>query len=64
MRLRFVFRLVMLLVLVLAFVGALSLLKTGRMMQDNSETIFPVIGVTAIWLLGGIVLWLSRGSPD
>jgi hypothetical protein len=64
MRLRFVFRLAILLVLVLAFVGAFSLLKTGRMTQDNSATIFPVIGVIVIWLLGGIVLWFSRGSLD
>lgn len=58
------FHLAMLLVLVLALAGVFSLLKTGSLMKDNGATIFPIIGVIVIWLLGGIVLWISRGSPD
>lgn len=58
MHLRWGYRLVMLLAVIVACVGAVSLLRT----DSNGATFFPLIGVIVIWLLGGFVLWLSRGG--
>ncbi len=63
MWLRLGFHLLMLVVLVLAVAGGFSLLKTASTMRHHGATLFPVIGVVVIWLLGGFVLWVSRGSP-
>lgn len=55
------FHIIMLMLVIAAFGGVFSPPATGRsMMQDNGSTIFPVIGVVTVWIVGAIIFRLAR----
>lgn len=54
------FHILMLVLVVMAFGGALSPPPTGNFAADNGRTIMPVIGVVTIWIIGSIVLRVIR----
>lgn len=54
------FHILMLLLLVLAFIGAFSPPRTGNMMHDNGATLMPAVGIVTIWIVGAIILRVMR----
>jgi hypothetical protein len=55
-KVRLVFHLIMLALVVMTFTGVFSPPKTGNFAADNGGWVLPLIGFVAIWIVGAIIL--------